>query len=886
MNKSFWSLSRIRVIVAAFLVMACDTGTVGFSGPNGRSGTGGPTGPDSTAGLVLTINPNPIRIAVGTTGQFTSRLQDALGNVITGTVTWGSNNTAVATVDASGLATGVGAGNTTITASQHGLTTSASIEVDPVPVASVAVTPRVDTLQVGTPVTLSAVTKDAVGNTLTGRQITWTSRSPSIATVDAAGSVTAVAVGVDSVLATSEGVTGAAVITVVNVPVVTVVVSPTPDTILQAGTVQLAATPEDGGGNPLVRAVTWSSGSAAIATVNSAGLVTGVGLGTTTITATSGGIPGTASVTVIQAPVATVTVSPKTPGVQIGKTVQLNATTRDAKGNTLTGRVVTWASGTPGNATVDGTGLVTGAAAGTSVITATSEGINGTATVTVTVAPPTLVRIITSPDTATINTGGTKQFSTVGKYSDSSTAAVTSTYTATGGTVTANGLYTAGANAGTFRVIATASGFADTSTVTVVKPPVALVIVTPALDTVAAGSSYQLAVVTKDAGGNVLTGRVVTWGSSNTAVATVSGSGKVTAVAAGTATITATSETIPGTATAVVQVVLAASIQITPASAELPVGSTTTLTATARDKLGNILSGHPTSWQSLNAGIAGVTQAGSVSGVAVGSTSVTVTVDTLTVAAGVKIDSVAAGPLPFLVEDWSTYSSTSNMMSDPRGIYAGSEDIPQGGGPDGAGWQMVLDPTTGYGVSSQSMRYDQIDRTSEGGSGTSGRCTDATLSRSIKINKSEVWAEVYIKFSANFTVIAPAAWGCTSATEYKLIFGGVDNTSRFNLEMQPSRWVFGYPTNEAATVINSPSPSSLWDGQWHQFRFHFKIGSGNGRATVWIDGVLVSDLQNANTGANSSVTWISLGKNLNQGPGQDQHVWWGRVALFSQDPGW
>src|SRR5690348_18286858 len=123
MNRSFWTLSRIRVIVAAFLVMACDTGTVGFSGPNGQGGGGGPTGPDSTAGLVLTINPNPIRIAVGTTGQFTSRPHDALGHIIAGTVTWGRNNTAVATVDATGRATCVATADTTITAPQHGLTT-------------------------------------------------------------------------------------------------------------------------------------------------------------------------------------------------------------------------------------------------------------------------------------------------------------------------------------------------------------------------------------------------------------------------------------------------------------------------------------------------------------------------------------------------------------------------------------------------------------------------------------------------------------------------------------------------------------------------------------------------------------------------------------------
>src|SRR5262249_51175715 len=156
-----------------------------------------------------------------------------------------------------------------------------------------------------------------------------------------------------------------------------------------------------------------------------------------------------------------------TPSVQVGSTVQLVATTRDSKGNTLTGRVVTWGSGTPGSATVDGNGLVTGVAAGSSVMTATSQGINGTATATVTSAPATLVRVIMTPDTATINAGTTKQFSTTGKYSDSSTASITPTYSATSGSVSASGLFTAGSSAGTAKVIATSAGLADTSTVTV-----------------------------------------------------------------------------------------------------------------------------------------------------------------------------------------------------------------------------------------------------------------------------------------------------------------------------------------------------------------------------------------------------------------------------------
>ena len=92
--------------------------------------------------------------------------------------------------------------------------------------------------------------------------------------------------------------------------------------------------------------------------------------------------------TVTTVPVASVTVSPATASIQVGQTVQLTATPRDASGNPLSGRAIAWASSAPGVATVSGTGLVTGVAAGSATITATSEGQSGTATVTVTAPLP------------------------------------------------------------------------------------------------------------------------------------------------------------------------------------------------------------------------------------------------------------------------------------------------------------------------------------------------------------------------------------------------------------------------------------------------------------------------------------------------------------------
>src|SRR5206468_1460167 len=141
------------------------------------------------------------------------------------------------------------------------------------------------------------------------------------------------------------------------------------------GTRQLSAVTKDAAGNTLTgRVVTWASSNTAVATVNSSGLVTAAGAGSATITVTSEGKSGTAAITVTVVPVAAVTVSPASARLVVGGTRQLSAVTKDAAGNTLTGRVVTWSSSNPAVATVSASGLVSGVAAGSASITATSEG--------------------------------------------------------------------------------------------------------------------------------------------------------------------------------------------------------------------------------------------------------------------------------------------------------------------------------------------------------------------------------------------------------------------------------------------------------------------------------------------------------------------------------
>lgn len=120
-----------------------------------------------------------------------------------------------------------------------------------------------------------------------------------------------------------------------------------------------------------------------MATVSTAGEVTGVTPGSARISASTGGRSGSSTITVTPVPVASVTVAPATARVGVGATQPLVATLRDASGNVLTGRSLTWLSGSPTIAQVSPSGVVTGVTRGTVLIFAESEGKRGQASITV-----------------------------------------------------------------------------------------------------------------------------------------------------------------------------------------------------------------------------------------------------------------------------------------------------------------------------------------------------------------------------------------------------------------------------------------------------------------------------------------------------------------------
>jgi len=276
--------------------------------------------------------------------------------------------------------------------------------------------------------------------------------------------------------------------------VASVSVTPATASLPVGATLQLAAVPEDSAGGALTgRPVTWASSDIDVASVSTSGRVTAGAAGSATVTATSEGKAGSATVTVTLVPVAAVVVSPATAALPVGGTVQLTVTLSDANDNTLTGRPVACSTSAPTVATVSRSGLVTGKAAGSATITATSEGKTGSAAVTVTLVP--VASVVVSPATLTLPVGSAAQL--IVTLKDASGRTLTGRPVAwtssapTVATVSPSGLVTANA-VGAATLTATSEGRSGTSALTVLAPSSSGSVPDPTLLPVASGQAPNL----------------------------------------------------------------------------------------------------------------------------------------------------------------------------------------------------------------------------------------------------------------------------------------------------------------------------------------------------------------------------------------------------------
>ena len=321
-------------------------------------------------------------------------------------------------------------------------------------VGSVQVTPATQSLVVGQTVqytatgTVSHGSHPSTSSNVTD-QVTWTTSTPTVATVNSSGLATAVGAGSATitaamagapsatatltVTATGGGTVGGSLVSLAIIPGTQSVASPTQTSqFLAVGTTSSGAT-ED-----LTSQVTWGSSSAQVATIAPGGLATAVSKGTCTITAIATGASGTvvtaqATFTVIggaSEPLTALSITPSTQSVsasgQTGQFIALGTSgTTGLQENVTSSSNLAWSSTIPSIATVSAAGVVTGVSAGSSTITALwtnpdTSVVTATATVTVTAtaAPEPLLSLTIIPSTITVgNLQDTGNFLAIGTFS-------------------------------------------------------------------------------------------------------------------------------------------------------------------------------------------------------------------------------------------------------------------------------------------------------------------------------------------------------------------------------------------------------------------------------------------------------------------------------------
>jgi uncharacterized protein YjdB len=401
------------------------------------------------------------------------------------------------------------------------------------------------------------------------------------------------------------------------------------------------------------KTVSWSSLNPSVATVSPSGLVTAIAPGTATIRADIDERTGDAGLTVAAPTVATVSVSFAAAPITVGQTTQATALLQDANGNTLSDRAVTWSSSDSTVATVSPSGLVTAVAAGSVTIHASVEGVDGSAGLSVGAAdlPVTTVPVATVSVlvASRLTVGQTVQATAVAKDVNGNVLTgrpvVWASLDSSVATVSSTGVVTP-VSGGQAVIQATVEGQVGGTVVIVSGPAVAVVSVQLAASSLTAGQTTQAMAVARDANGNVLTGRSVTWSSLNTSVATVSSLGVVTAKAAGQVDISATVDGVVGSAALTVSAPVAtvATVSVILGTGSLAPGQTTQATAVAKDANGNVLTGRPVIWTSLNSAVATVSATGLVTALASGSATIRATVDTKIGDAAVAVAAVATAP--------------------------------------------------------------------------------------------------------------------------------------------------------------------------------------------------------------------------------------------------
>ena len=406
----------------------------------------------SAATLVsLSVTPTSPSVAKGNTQAFTATgvyTDDSTVDVTT-TASWSSATTSIATISnasgSQGQASTLAEGSSVITATLDGQTATSTLTVTAATLSSIAIDQTNPSIANGTSTNLTATATFSDGTTLNITDLSsWTSSATGVATVGSAtgtfGAVSSVGEGTSTITISYNGLTATTTLTVSAATVASIQVTPSTASIAKGYTQQYTATGvyTDGSNQDITTSVTWASSDTGKATISNAsgtnGLATTVGVGSTGITASLGGVTSnTASLTVTSAVLVSLQIDQGNTSIAKGSSTNFTVTGiySDGTSQNLT-ETVAWTSsdtnvatisnvsGTKGNASTYPSGQ---GSTGSSTITASYDG--KTATVSLTVTSATLSSITVSPSSATVVAGLTQDYTATGTYTDGSSQDIT-----------------------------------------------------------------------------------------------------------------------------------------------------------------------------------------------------------------------------------------------------------------------------------------------------------------------------------------------------------------------------------------------------------------------------------------------------------------------------
>ena len=352
----------------------------------------------------IAVTPATASLGIGNSQPFTAiaTFGDMTTQNITSQVTWASSAQAVASISAAGGVKALTVGTTNITATLGPVTGLTALTVTAKTIVSLSVTPAYVSITTAQTQQLTATATYSDGSTGDATSlVTWTSVFPLTATVNAAGLVFPLMAQTGTkIVATKGTVSNWSVVSVTTTANPLIAISLTPQTLWvgQKSPFPMVSADFSGIGSNY-GFVSWTSSNPAVLDLDPAGTMTGLAVGVTTLTARSGNLMTSNTMTVSDPPLNTIAVLPVAPTIAQGTVLQMAASGiyADPKLNKDLAATATWTSSNPLVVTVDSTGIARGVAAGTAILSAKVGSVTGSTMATVPAIVPVQSTVMLSP---------------------------------------------------------------------------------------------------------------------------------------------------------------------------------------------------------------------------------------------------------------------------------------------------------------------------------------------------------------------------------------------------------------------------------------------------------------------------------------------------------